>query len=179
MEQPLTAWDGDLASLITEMKRRARVRTDQELARFLGVAQSTVSGWRKRDAVPEAALLRFEAIYSEPQRLDQTRLFTARTIALRLPELWYDRFKARSPSISRRIFYAILALNLGGVSFEIAERMRKIEGEQSIATEELGNLLFDDAAFLNALLDWMTEIPMSEMLARTMEAADFFERLDQ
>ncbi len=42
------------------MKLRAGVETDTDLGNFLGKAQSTVSTWRKRGRVPEAAIIRLE-----------------------------------------------------------------------------------------------------------------------
>ena len=50
----------DVGRTILQMKRGAKVETDCDLARFLGRTPSTIALWRKRGAVPEAALLRFE-----------------------------------------------------------------------------------------------------------------------
>lgn len=49
----------DVATFIFEMKRRAKVRTDRELATLLGFAPSTVSSWRRRGHVPGQAILAF------------------------------------------------------------------------------------------------------------------------
>lgn len=56
------ASEGAVSSTIHEMKRRARVDTDRELAAFLRRDQSAVSQWRRRGAIPEAIMLRFERL---------------------------------------------------------------------------------------------------------------------
>lgn len=60
IDRPITEVAADAPALITEMKRRAMVEQDAELAAFVGVGPSTVSKWRARCAVPVAVLLRFD-----------------------------------------------------------------------------------------------------------------------
>lgn len=45
---------------ILAMKLRAKVETDRELAFFLGKKPATIAQWRRRGAIPENALVRFE-----------------------------------------------------------------------------------------------------------------------
>ncbi len=46
---------------LKNLKKYLSVRSDQELADKLGVAKSTVSSWRQRDAVPMALILQYQA----------------------------------------------------------------------------------------------------------------------
>ncbi len=55
----------DAATIIRQMKRTAKVETDGDLAAALGLSPTAISNWRKRGAVPERALLRFEFRFSE------------------------------------------------------------------------------------------------------------------
>lgn len=57
----LFSWSGDVSSLIREMKMRVGCEFDRELATFLGKGHTAIAQWRRRGAVPEAALLRLEA----------------------------------------------------------------------------------------------------------------------
>jgi len=59
---------GDAGDVIFQMKRAAHLETDGELANLLGRKQSAVSQWRKRNAVPEAAILRFHNVTSAARR---------------------------------------------------------------------------------------------------------------
>lgn len=105
-------------------------------------------------------------------RGERSRLFAAKTIALRLPELWYERFHSRNPLIGRRIFYAGFAMSLAGITAEIANQIKRIEGEQALSTDEVASLLFDDLHFLNGILDWLDAIPAADLLWRTKEARE-------
>lgn len=48
------------AEMIRAMKMRAGIETDTELAAFVSRSPSAVAQWRRKDTVPEAALVRFE-----------------------------------------------------------------------------------------------------------------------
>lgn len=56
----LLNWPADVTALIREMKRRAGVESDQELALFLDKSRTAIAQWRRRGAVPEGAILRLE-----------------------------------------------------------------------------------------------------------------------
>lgn len=45
---------------ILAMKLRAKLETDRELAFFLDKRPATIAQWRRRGAIPENALVRFE-----------------------------------------------------------------------------------------------------------------------
>ncbi|MFD1787741.1 helix-turn-helix domain-containing protein [Sphingomonas floccifaciens] len=168
--QALTEWSGDTASLLAEMKRRAGVRTDQELARFMGAAQSTVSNWRKRDAIPEAAILQFEKAASDPDGNGFSRSLAARTIALRLPELWFARFQTKGALPGRYVPYAAISYNLNAIVAEIARQMESLETTHNLSTHELAMLLIEDEKFLNGVLDRVSSTSMSDMLTLEIDA---------
>jgi hypothetical protein len=170
MTQALTDWPGGVGSLIAEMKRRASVRTDHELAGFGGWAQSTVANWRKRGAVPEAALLHFEQLIADPSQSRFSRLLAARTIAMRLPELSMKRFHGHRLPLRRYVVYASIAYNLNAVASEIARQMERLEAEHGLSSTALAQTLIEDEQFLNGVLDWLGSASMSDMLAREQEA---------
>lgn len=177
MQQALTEWSGDVPSLITEMKRRAGVPTDQALAQFMNVAQSTVAGWRKRDTVPDSAILKFEERLNDPRHGELSRLMAARMIALRLPELWYQRFAERGSKIDRHLVYMGIAINLGGITSAIAEQMERLEAERGLDTNELSALLFNDDNYLQEVVEWIEETSLADLFQRTLNYADHVQRL--
>jgi len=169
MSQALTEWDGDVASLITEMKRRIAVSTDQELARAMGLGQSTVSNWRKRGAVPQSSLLQFERMVEDADGLSFKRSLAARCIAMRLPELWYQSIKDKHTG-GRYLWYAGIAYNLNAIVAEIARQMERLENTHKMPIDELARILIEDENFLNGVIKWVADMPMSDMLALELAA---------
>jgi hypothetical protein len=173
MTQALTDWTGDVGSLLSEMKRRAGVRTDQQLADFMGAAQSTVSNWRKRGEVPEAAILQFEAVASNPRGDDLERLTAAQTIALRVPELYYQRMRDRNSKLGRDLIYSYVSLSFGAITNEIGVQLESLERESGLTIKELRAKLVDDEGFLQGFLDWLEATSLADLVA---SAAAFAER---
>lgn len=169
MTQPLSEWSGDVDSLIVEMRRRAGVRTDQELAKFMGVAQSTVSNWRKRSSVPSSAILKFEFAIAEPRDMDFARLLAARGIAMRLPEILHQRM-VKAGAVGRYLSYVMVAGTLDGIAKEIVRQIERLQNETGFSVDELGPRLIEDDVFLNGLADWVSEASMAEMLERQSSA---------
>lgn len=169
MTQPLSEWPGDTDSLIVEMRRRAGVRTDQELAKFMGVAQSTVSNWRKRSSVPTSAILKFEFASAEPRDMDFARLLAARAIAMRLPEILHRRME-KGGAIGRYLSYAMVAGTLDGISKEIIRQIERLQSQTGLSVDELGPRLIEDDVFLNGLADWVSGASMAEMVERQRDA---------
>lgn len=155
------------------------MRTDQELAEFMGSAQSTVSNWRKRGAVPESAVLKFEAVAADPNRDELRRLVAAQTVALRLPELYYERWRERDPKMGRHIFYSGISLSLGAIIAEVAEQMKRLETAHKLSIESLVPLLLEDVGFLNGVLDWLEETSFAEIVGRSKAYGDRRRSLDQ
>lgn len=166
--QPLTDWQGDVASLIGEMKRRAGVGTDQELAHFMGSAQSTVANWRKRKRVPEAALLRYERALADSSDDSSARTVFARCVALRLPELWFQGM--RSENRSREVPYLTVSMTINAITNEVSRNMVRLEKERGLSPNEAMKVLLEDEHFLTGLLDWVREASMSEILGREYQA---------
>jgi hypothetical protein len=158
----LTSWDGDAPSLIAELKRRAGLRTDQELARFLGVAQSTVSRWRDRQHVPESALLRAERLLSVGGKSVTNRMLAARMIALRLPEFWYQRASASGVKGGRAIFYRSVALGFPAIIDAICEQLRTYEQQTGQTAWDLAPQLIEDDRFIEQLVEFAKTVPIIE-----------------
>lgn len=182
--QALTVWPGDVDSLITEMKRRAGVRTDQELARFLGTAQSTVANWRKRGSVPNAALLSFDRAIDQHQEADSERMLAARVLALRLPELYHERLTTRGITRGRQFAYSVIAMSFAAIVAEVARRLALLEVKTDRRPNDLVNELVEDEFFLAQLLDWASEAPAIDLLiqqeaATLHQAAILARRLDR
>lgn len=179
MQQPLSDFAADIDALIMEMKRRAGVWTDQELAKFMGAAQSTVSNWRKRGRVPDKAILQFEGALEQPQADDIARHLAARAIVLRLPELYFERLRGDNVSIGRHLPYSYIAASLGFLTRETERQLEVLEQKTGKSFRELEPLLIEDEAFLNSVLDWFTKLSMSEAIVLGRKAAGLPIDLDQ
>jgi hypothetical protein len=148
----LTDWPGDTASLIAEIKRRAGVGTDQDLARHLGVAQSTVAHWRARSRIPEATLLRIERLMAAGSGFGG-REVAATMVALRLPEFWFQRNAAEGLKAGRAVLYRHIAANFPALLHTISEQLRAYERETGQTALDLAPQLLADDAFLGHLVD--------------------------
>ncbi|MGC4251655.1 MAG: helix-turn-helix domain-containing protein [Sphingobium sp.] len=171
MKQPLSEWPGDTASLLIEMRRRAGVRTDQELAKFMGVAQSTVANWRKRDAVPNSAILKFEFALDNPRDLDFARLLAARAIAMRLPEILHQRMR-KGGAVGRYLSYTMVAGTLDGITSEIVRQIERLQEQSGLSIDEIGPRLIEDEVFLGGLADWMSDTSWAEMVHRQSQTVE-------
>jgi hypothetical protein len=149
----LTEWGGDAPSLLAEMKRRAGVATDRDLARFIGAAQATVSYWRTRGQVPESAILKFEHLLALGGQPIAERLAAARAIAMRVPEYWYQQAVREGIGGGRAVFYRAaseafqILVDAAAVQLEVYER------QTGQVAWELAMQLIDDDHFLTRLLD--------------------------
>lgn len=160
-EQALTDWSGDTASLIAEMKRRAGVRTDRDLASFLGVAQSTVSHWRARGQVPASSVHRFERMLASGGGGAAVRIIAARMVAIRVAEFWYERSKVAGATGGRDLVYFAVAAGFPIICDAILEQLQKYEaatGKEPISAAED---LMRDAEFLKRLSKWISELPVT------------------
>lgn len=171
LRQALTAWDGDTASLLAEMKRRAGVSTDSALASFMGVAQSTVAYWRSRSRVPEAAVLKFErkleAAVAEPIA---SRALGARMVAFRLAEFWYQRARENGALGGRAIFYGSVALGFHSITDIIYGQLETYEFETGRDPFEIAGMLLDDDEFLSRVLEAAKSVSAAESFAREARA---------
>ncbi|MEE4153228.1 MAG: helix-turn-helix domain-containing protein [Erythrobacter sp.] len=152
------------------MKRRAGVSTDLELARFMGVGHSTVSNWRQRGAVPEAAILKFEKAMSATPATSSRRALYARAIAMSLPEHWFRTKPHGVPRMSRDAAYLSAAMSFNAIAAEAARRLLAYELEHGVDSDRALHALFDDMDFMEALLEWFQgqsheELTISEMKA--------------
>ncbi|MCF8504779.1 MAG: helix-turn-helix domain containing protein [Caulobacter sp.] len=167
-QQALTSWSGDIPSLVAEMKRRAGVSTDRDLAAFLGVAQSTVSHWRQRGAVPESALLKFEALTQVGGEPAADRVWAARMVAMRLAEYWFQKVDGRGGIKGRWLTYLTVAgafnLICDAVYYRLLLEAKRSKDEASVIAVRL----MEDASFMDELVSWAQDMPAHEALAREM-----------
>lgn len=170
MTQQLTDWLGDVESLITEMKRRARVNTDSELAEILLTTQSNVSTWRKRGSVPKAALLRFERLNLN-DAAPSHRILAARTVAIRAAEFSHQRAGNRGGK-SRIILYAVVASAWDMIIDAIAADLKKKEKATKLWPLEVADLMMDDERYLASLADWISGLPANEVLGALAGVAE-------
>lgn len=167
LTQSLTEWPGDTPSLIAEMKRRAGVRTDRDLATFMGVAQSTVSHWRARDQVPEATILRFEKLnLSSAAEPDSSRAMAARMVAIRLAEFWWSSLPGADMPERRFMVFGSVALTFHSITDAIYEHLIRFERETGMGEWEVASLMMDDDRFLAQVRDWVGSIPVGQGLKR-------------
>ena len=155
----LTGWEGDTPSLLAEMKRQAGVTTDLQLARFLGVAQSTVSHWRARMQIPESALLRAERLLLAGGQRVAARMLAARMIALRLAEFWHQRALTGGAKGGRAIFYRSVALLFPKIIDEVYEQLGAYEQQTGQAASDLAPQLLEDERFLDGLIELVKAMP--------------------
>lgn len=164
--QLLSALGDDSSALLAEMKRRAGVSTDVELAAALAVAQSTVSQWRKRGRIPEAAVLRAERQLLDRQDRVAPRLIAARAIALRLPSFWAEEAVARGGKPNTWLIHMTCAMMLSSITDVAYANLDSLEEKNGLPTHELLPQLLDDQDFLRDLLAWVRQVPMAEAIAR-------------
>lgn len=149
----LTEWNGDVASLLAEMKRRAGVVTDRDLGRFMGAAQATVSYWRTRGQVPQSAILKFEHLLSIGGQAVAERIAAARAIALRVPEYWYQQAVSEGIGGGRAVFYRAVAEAFQVVVDAAATQLETYERHTGQGAWELATQLIDDDLLLTTLVD--------------------------
>lgn len=153
--QPLTSWEGDTASLVLEMKRLAGVRTDSELANFLGLNQSTVSTWKRRGAVPQQVLLTLQIRLLEREKSAIERQPAAIALAIRAAEYLYERQAARGSRNGRWVAYSTVAENFPAVFEAVKARLADLEKQTGRWSLDLAATLFDDDKFLSGLATWI------------------------
>jgi hypothetical protein len=150
--EALTDWS-DVGALLAEMKRRAGVTTDRDLAHFMGAAQTTVSYWRTRRQVPQAAILKFEHLLAIGGQPMAERLAAARAIALRVPEYWYQQALAEGIGGGRSIFYRAASEAFQVVVDEAAAQLEAYERQTGQGSWELLTQLIDDERMIKRLVD--------------------------
>jgi hypothetical protein len=156
--QPLSEFTGDIESLITEMKRRAGVLTDTELAQVIGTSQSNVSTWRKRGAVPKSALLRFDSLDLDTWR-GGNYVHAARMVALRVGEFWYDEYVKNGATAGRWLPYATVAMALPAIVERVAKDIRAKVSREGMTALEHAVELIEDESYLGDLVSWLRELP--------------------
>jgi hypothetical protein len=164
MMQALADWSGDVASLIREMKRRADVRTDTELAKVLGVDQSTVSTWRRRGAIPEATLLSFERLNRDAKAGRVQRFYAARTVTIRVAEFMYERSRERGGRGDRWLAYSTLATAFESVQAAIEDSLAKLELTTKRWPMDLASDLINDVKYLGQVADWVEAAEFGDIL---------------
>lgn len=170
--QALTDWDGNVSSLIAEMKRRAGVATDTELGEFMGISQGAIANWRRREAVPEAALQRFQQALDKGAGASSERAIWARCVTMRLAEFWYSKIAAKNPEAPRTVPYLTLGVAFPMVVAEVAQRMERLEKDHSITTREVASLMLDDGYFLEDLAKWVDDLSFAEIWAASRVSPD-------
>lgn len=153
--QALRAWEGDVSSLILEMKRLSGVRTDTELAEFLGVNQSTVSTWKRRKFVPDQVLLTLEIklLQREQNRVQQPIAVIA--LAMRAAEYLYERQRTRGSLAGRWLAYSSTAALLKNAMDAIGANLTRIEESTGRWAVDIAAELIEDEHFLSELANWI------------------------
>lgn len=160
--QPLSEFTGDVESLLTEMKRRAGVLTDTELAQVVGTSQSNISTWRKRGAVPKSALLRFDSLDLDTWR-SGSYIHAARMVALRVGEFWYGQYVKNGATAGRWLPYSTVAMALPAIVERVAKDIRAKVVNEGMTALEHGVELVEDEAYLRDLVEWVRALPLSGM----------------
>jgi DNA-binding transcriptional regulator YiaG len=155
--QQLTEWQGEVDALLTEMKRRAGVSTDTELAKVLGTTQSNVSTWRRRGRVPQAVLLRFERLNLDANAWSEHRLLAARTVAIRVAERAHER-SGRRGGASRWVFFTTVALVWDRLVATIAADLEKWERTHRRWPSDLASELLENDEYLDQIVDWVMSL---------------------
>lgn len=166
LTQTLTDWTGDTPSLIAEMKRRAGVRTDRDLATFMGVAQSTVSHWRARGQVAESAVLRFEKQMATQLEPDASRAIAARMVAIRVADYWDSTLDGASVPGRRLVVFGTVAGAFHTITDQIYENLLKHERLSGLDAWEVADRMIEDDRFLEQVTDWIGSISLAAGLKR-------------
>lgn len=163
-----TQWPGDVASLIAEMKRLAGLSTDQELARLIGAAQSTVANWRKRGAVPEKAILTFERAVAFGSQF--TRTVAAGAVALRVSEELLSRFGGGKKETARFVAYTTVSSHFNSIVSEVMKSLVMYERKFGGSTFKAAERFMNDDEFIAGIADWLDAQSMAEALVREARA---------
>lgn len=165
--QAITEFSGDVDAVLNEMKRRAHVSTDTQLAKVIGTSQSNVSTWRKRGAVPKAALLKFERRLADGQ--EKAPLHVASLmVAYRLAEYWAA--KAAGPNIDdkRWIILGTLATAHSALIDAIKKNIVKKQNQSGLTPLEIASELIRSETFLEQLYSWVKELSLEEIVRRSI-----------
>ena len=163
--QALIGWEGSVASLILEMKRRANVTTDTQLADVLGLNQSTVSTWRRRGSVPEAVLLRFAAAANDYEhRVSGWRYIAARAIALRVAT-FMDEQKSGTKESSWST-YQTVSMGFNSLVDAIYADLISVKELSEVTTFGLAERFINDESYLAKFASWMRDLPIDVAFER-------------
>lgn len=163
----LADWQGDVESLIVEMKRRAGVSTDVELAVFLGVTQGAVANWRRRGAVPESTRLSLERQFADELDIPSMRALLARALAMRLVHFDAEACEGKSYADGFEDAYLRHASQLDIVADECFEKIEETERYRGKSPEEAYLELSGNADFFAQLSAWAKEISLFQVLKRS------------
>ena len=147
-----------------EMKRRAGVRTDTELAQVLRVDQSTVSTWRRRGAVPEATLLSFERLNLNARLDSVQRVYAARAVTMRVAEFMYERSRQRGGTGDRWLPYRTVATAFESVEAAIEASLIQLEADTKRWPLDLANDLMRDTGYLGQVADWIATLEFGDII---------------
>ncbi|MGB7373573.1 hypothetical protein [Pontixanthobacter sp.] len=157
---------GEVEDVINEMKLRALVATDTELASALGTTQSNVSTWRKRGAVPKSTLLKFEQIIAE--RVNESLLHVAsRMVAYRLAEYWISGLTGPAANEKRWVVTTCLAYGHFALIRAIEHNIESEFLRTGLPYMEIAAGYIKEEAFLNKLKEWMQKQSFDEILAQS------------
>jgi hypothetical protein len=172
----LADWQGDVESLILEMKRRAGVSTDVELAVFLGVTQGAVANWRRRGAVPESTRLSFERQFAGEIDTPSMRALLARALALRLVQFDAEACEGKSYADGFEDAYLRHAGQLDIIADECFEKIEETERYSGVSPEEAYLELAGSSEFFIQLSAWAKEISLFQVITRSKSSANSMAR---
>lgn len=163
----LADWQGDVDSLIVELKRRAGVGTDYELAVFLGVTQGAVANWRRRGAVPESTRLSLERVFAKELETPNLRALLARALVMRLVHFDADECENKSYAEGFEDVYLRHAGQLDIVADECYEKIEETEKHLGLSTEAAYLELSEDVNFLAELSAWAKQVKLVQVFSRS------------
>lgn len=165
--QAMTEHVGDVDAVIDEMKLRASVATDTQLAAVIGTSQSNISTWRKRGAVPKAVLRTFDQRVDAAK--DQAPLHVASLmVAYGLAAHWLDQIEGSGEDRKRWLVLITLAAGHGMLTRAIKENILKYQGKTKLSPMEIAEGMLGDEAFLEMLRSWLKSQPLGEIVMQSI-----------
>lgn len=140
--------EGNAEEAIDALKKRFRVQTDQGLAERLGLGRSTVTSWRRRNAVPP----RYDRLASEvptllpdflDPRWDETERNALKLALVRLILGYGSEIRDYPAFLSKGQFLpAQLAVGVEKALLDLSARMT--EGELEDARQALNMIVYEE-----------------------------------
>ncbi len=162
--QTLTDIQGQVETVITELKRRSGTTTDGELALAIGTSQANISNWRSRGKVPKSILLKCEKL-EENIWSKSSHYVAARIVAFRVAEYAFQTSKEAGSEGGRYLFYALVATIFPALIDVLADDIAQKERSSQRMATDIAQDLIENKEYLKLVWNWLKNSSAEEILS--------------